>query len=168
MCWQCPLRSKCELLWSADHMVTQSLWVTKSVPICFKSSMINTHNKNPNIKVARRYEAGDFPQLQNDHSAIILVQKVSWWRTLVNFERNQVEWVILPFKQTVHTQQGYKISRWWRHYQTIPSGLYRVFVICMCKESLFYNSFLCEKWILANISKDCQYTKTQAWQSKGF
>lgn len=39
--------------------------------------MINNHIKNPNINVARKYEAGDFPQFQNDHSAITLVQEVS-------------------------------------------------------------------------------------------
>lgn len=39
--------------------------------------MINTHIKNLNIHVARKYEAGDFPQFQNDRSAITLAQEVS-------------------------------------------------------------------------------------------
>jgi len=39
--------------------------------------MTNTHIKNPNINVARKYEVGDFTQFQNDRSAITLVHEVS-------------------------------------------------------------------------------------------
>lgn len=39
--------------------------------------MINTHVKNPNINVARKDEAGDFPHFQNDSSAITPVREVS-------------------------------------------------------------------------------------------
>lgn len=58
--------------------------------------------------------------------------------TLKEFEYSE----LLCHLNKLHTQQGYKVSHWWRHNQTTPSGLHHV-LSCACVRKVCFTIHFC-------------------------